>query len=151
MPNAAGRDNDFADATVKIDPDNLLWKQYTIYADLFKFYVDIAWKATTWFYVITGAILVYYFDHIRDGNIYLRYSLILPILLSLALSVIYTRGIRETDDLDHQLEYIRGELKLPGKPHVDILARFLGAARLLFLSVGLGLLAVFLLSFSSVL
>jgi hypothetical protein len=47
-----------------LKPDNLLWKEYNISTDLFEFYVDTTLKATTWFYASTGAILVYYFDHI---------------------------------------------------------------------------------------
>jgi hypothetical protein len=30
-----------------LEPDNLLWKQYNIYTDLFEFYVDTTLKATT--------------------------------------------------------------------------------------------------------
>src|SRR5688572_6224189 len=87
------------------DPDNLLWKQYLVYVDLFKFYVDVTWKATTWFYAITGAILVDYFDHISDENLFLRYALLLPILLSVGFSLIYGRGLRETFELENDLEY----------------------------------------------
>jgi hypothetical protein len=133
-----------------LDPDNLLWKQYLVYVDLFKFYVDITWKATTWFYVITGAILVYYFDHISDENLFLRYSLFLPFILSLGFFLIYGRGLRETLELETDLQYIAEHLELPGKPHVDILGRFLIAASVLFLLTALGLLYVFWLSFSTV-
>jgi hypothetical protein len=138
-----------ADKTKKIEPDNLLWKQYIVFADLFKFYVDITWKATTWFYAITGAILVYYFDHVGDNNPFLRYSLVLPIALSFGLFTIYHRGRRETRELDDDLWYIAEQLELPGKPHVDILERFLWIGGLLFLFTGVGLLIVFLLSFAS--
>src|SRR5688500_5108469 len=90
------RNYPFAKEKDTIDPDNLLWKQYLVYVDLFKFYVDVTWKATTWFYAITGAILVYYFDHISDENLFLRYALLLPILLSVGFSLMYGRGLRET-------------------------------------------------------
>ena len=132
-----------------LNPDNLLWKQYLVYVDLFKFYVDITWKATTWFYVITGAILVYYFDHIGGENLFLRYSLFLPFILSLGFSLIYGRGLRETLELENNLEYIAEHLELPGKPHVDVLGRFLMAACVLFLLTALGLLFIFWLSFST--
>jgi hypothetical protein len=138
-----------ADKTEEIPPDNLLWKQYIVFADLFKFYVDITWKATTWFYAITGAILVYYFDHVGENDPYLRYSLFLPIALSFGLATIYYRGRRETRELDGDLWYIAEKLKLPGKPHVDILERFLRIGALLFLLTGVALLVVFLLSFPS--
>jgi len=44
------------DAT--IDPNNLLWKQYGIFVELFKFYLDTALKANIWFYSITGSSVI---------------------------------------------------------------------------------------------
>jgi hypothetical protein len=123
-----------------------LWKQYLVYVDLFKFYVDLTWKATTWFYATTGVILVYYFDH-GDENSLLRYSLCLPFILSLVLSLAYGRGLREMLDLENQLEYKARHLELPGKPHVDILGRFLIAACALFLLTAFGVFLVFMFSF----
>lgn len=147
MRDRASKEDLWADETAKVTDDNLLWRQYTVYVDLFKFYVDIAWKSTTWFYAITGAILAYYFSHIQDDNPYLRYALGLPIILSFGFAFIYHRGNRQTEDLEDKLEYIRERLKLPGKPHVDFLEKFLEVGRLLFVLVGLSILVVFLLSF----
>ena len=150
MQDASGTEDtegNWADETAKLGDDNLLWKQYAIYVDLFKFYVDITWKSSTWFYAITGAILAYYFNHVEDNNPLLRYALVLPIILSLGLAFIYDRGNRQTEDLEKKLEYIRERLRLPGKPHVDFLEKFLEVCRLLFVIVGLSILVVFLLSF----
>ena len=153
MRDSANASDLWADETVEVSPDNLLWKQYTVYVDLFKFYVDMTWKASTGFYAITGAILTYYFSHIPDNNPVLRYSLLLPILLSFVLTYIYHRGVQQTKHLDATLEYISKKLKLAGgrpqggTPHIDILDQFLSIGRLLFLLVGLGVSAVFVLSF----
>jgi hypothetical protein len=150
MQDATGKEDiedNWADETAKLSDDNLLWKQYAIYVDLFKFYVDITWKSSTWFYAITGAILAYYFSHIQDNNPLLRYALVLPIILSLGFAFIYDRGSRQTEDLENKLKYIRERLRLPGKPHVDFLEKFLEVCRLLFVFVGLSILVVFLLSF----
>jgi len=65
MASREGEEGGWADETARVADDNLLWKQYAIYVDLFKFYVDITWKSSTWFYAITGAILTYYFGQIR--------------------------------------------------------------------------------------
>lgn len=130
-----------------LEPDNLLWKQYNIYTDLFKFYVDTTLKATTWFYAITGAILVYYFDHI--GNPYLRYSLLLPAVLSFGFYRIFSFGARQNKDLSRWLNYIRAQLNLPGRPHVEVLDQFLDLSSKLFLIVTLGLIIVFAFSFIS--
>ena len=137
----------WANKLAEIKPDSLLWKQYIVYVDLFKFYVDITWKATTWFYAITGAILVYYFAHADDNNPFLRWSLVLPIILSFGLFRIYRRGINQTKDLNEKLTYIRQKLNLPGKPHISVLENFLRVGCILFLLVGYGLVILFVVSF----
>jgi hypothetical protein len=138
---------DWADETVNIGPDNLLWKQYSIYVDLFKFYVDAVWKSTTWFYAITGAILVYYFDNASSDNPFLRYSLVLPIVLSFGLFAIYLVGGYQTKELNDRLDYICLKLRLTGKPHVNVLKYFLWAGGFLCLLVGLGISVVFVRNF----
>jgi hypothetical protein len=150
ISNRDDKEDDWADETAEVSDDNLLWKQYAIYVDLFKFYVDITWKSSTWFYAITGAILAYYFSHIHDDNPLIRYALGLPIILSFGFAFIYDRGNRQTEDLEKKLEYIRKRLRLPGKPHVDFLEKFLEVGRLLFVFVGLSIFVVFLLSFPRV-
>ena len=76
----------------------------------------------------------------------MRYSLVLPFILSFGLARIHARGVHQTEDLDEKLEYIRGKLELPGKPHVDVLTSFLKMGSRLFLLVGARLLALFVLS-----
>ncbi len=70
-PNANAPDTEehWARKPENLDSDNLLWKQYNTYVDIFKFYVNVIWQVITWFYAITGAILVYYFDHVKDTRI----------------------------------------------------------------------------------
>jgi hypothetical protein len=135
-----------ADKAEEVKPDNLLWKQYNVYVDLFKFYVDTTLKATTWFYAITGAILTYYFANADTSLFLLRFSLILPLLLSLGLCAIFALGVTQMQELDHNLNYIRKELRLPGKPHVNVLTWFLRLGTILFFFVSTGLLAVFIWS-----
>jgi hypothetical protein len=45
-----------------LDADDRLWKQYIVLVELYKYYVDIAWKAAVWYYATTGAILAFYLD-----------------------------------------------------------------------------------------
>jgi hypothetical protein len=126
-----------------IDPDNFLWKQYTVYVDLFKFYVDIAWKSTTWYYAITGAILAYYFNNADTVNPFLQYSLLLPIVLSFALCAMYSLGALQTKDLEERMDYICGNLELTGRPHVNVLRFFLVGGGTLCFVVGSAILFVF--------
>jgi hypothetical protein len=130
-----------------LESDNLLWKQYNVYIDLFKFYVNTTWQVITWFYAITGAILVYYFKNIHDNNPYLRCALVLPALLSFGFYRIFSFGSRQNQDLVRWLNYIRSQLNLPGRPHVEILNKFLELSGQLFLVLTVGLAILFALSF----
>src|SRR4028119_1215800 len=130
-----------------IHADNFLWKQYTVYVDLFKFYVDLAWKSTTWFYAITGAILAYYFNNADAANPFVQGALLLPIMLSLALCAMYLLGASQVKDLEWRMDYICKELGLAGRPHIDILRFFLVGGSILCFGVGLAILFVFVRSF----
>ncbi len=138
----------WATKTDNLDSDNLLWKQYNTYVDIFKFYINVVWQVITWFYAITGAILVYYFEHFKD-NSYLRYALILPAVLSFGFYQMFAFGARQNKDLVRWLNYIRDQLNLPGRPHIEVLGKFLELSSKLFLVVTLGLIILFGLSFIS--
>lgn len=136
----------WAKKSERLNEDNLLWKQYNVFTDLFKFYVNTTWKVITWFYAITGAILVYYFDH-APKNPHLRYALLLPVVLSFGFSKIFKVGASQNKELAEWLDYIRSQLNLPGRPHVEILDQFLEQSSMLFLVVTMGLIVAFCLSF----
>ena len=68
-------------------------KEYDTYVDLFKFYVDTTLKVTVWFYTVTGAILAFYFGKDNVKNLHTTVNaLLLPTLLSMALSIVFYRG-----------------------------------------------------------
>ena len=123
----------WAKGNVTIDANNLLWKQYGVFVDLFKFYLDTALKANIWFYSITGAILTYYFKN--AGDQLLKYSLVLPMVLGLGFGIIGLLGSVQANDTRKKLSYIRDQLKLPGMPHVQVLVYFLIFAGILFIVV----------------
>jgi hypothetical protein len=144
MPDKGVQSNSQADdGDALIDPDNFLWKQYIVYVDLFKFYVDIAWKSTTWYYAITGAILAFYFNNADTANPFLQYALLLPIVLSLGLCVMYSLGAFQTKDLEERMDYISGKLGLTGRPHINILRFFLVGGGILCFVVGSTILFMF--------
>jgi len=116
-----------------IDANDLLWKQYGVFVDLFKFYLDTTMKANIWFYSITGAILTYYFKN--TGDPLLKYSLVLPIVLGLGFGIMCLFGSTQANDTRKKLIYIRDQLKLPGMPHVQVLVYFLIFAGILFIVV----------------
>jgi hypothetical protein len=126
----------WAGPDVSVSADNLLWKQYVVYVDLFRFYVDIAWRSSVWFYGITGALLAFYFDRVERTGPYLAFALLLPVAFSVGFCVLYLRGARQVADLRIKLDYIRDQLNLPGRPHVEFLYDFLRWAAVLFALVG---------------
>lgn len=42
--------------------DEILWKQYALHVDLYKFYLDLGVKVNAFYYAVTGSILTYYFQ-----------------------------------------------------------------------------------------
>ena len=44
----------WADASEQISNDNLLWRQYVLFVDLYRYYIDLIWKVSIWFYTATG-------------------------------------------------------------------------------------------------
>src|SRR5437667_9500969 len=70
-----------------MDERELLWKQYALNVDLYKFYLELVVKVNAFYYAITGAILAYYFQHSMERLS--RFAVLLPILFSLALSAIF--------------------------------------------------------------
>jgi hypothetical protein len=99
--------SDWADSDVLVSADNLLWKQYVVYTDLFRFYVDMAWRSSVWFYGITSVLLAFYFDHVGPNRPYLALALLLPVVFSVGFCVLYLRGARQVADLRMKLDYIR--------------------------------------------
>jgi hypothetical protein len=133
----------WADSEASLDPENLLWKQYMVYVDLFKMYVDNALRPCIWFYAITGALLSFYIDHIDSDQPYLPYALLFPMLFSAGFCIGYFRAVKQVEELRIRFDYIQEQLGLPGRPHVEFLSYFLRLAGALFGLVGVGLLVVF--------
>ena len=63
----------FTSLTIRSDPSltdeniDLLWKQFALNVDVYKFYLDLVIKINVFHYAITGAIISYYFQHKTDG------------------------------------------------------------------------------------
>jgi hypothetical protein len=136
-------------ADTKLPDDSGLWKQYEIYVDLFKFYIDIAWKGSVWFLATVGAILTFLFANIKkpdSGPIV--WILLFVGIFSLGFCLLYARSALNLGALAAFLDYIASELALVGRPHVEFAAFFLlvlsvlcglvGIASLVFLAVWVG-------------
>ena len=117
--------------------NELLWKQYSMWVDLYKFYVDITIKINIFYYAITGAMLSFYFSRIDHSLI--KYSLLLPIAMSLALAGLSITGIKLLEISRSEVFSIRDKLGLGSAPEFRILSYILGTFGGLFVFVAFAL------------
>ena len=124
--------------------DNLA--DYKIFVDIFKGYLDTALSAHIWFYAITGAIVSYYLNSKLQDS-YIRYSLLLPLALGVALVITCWIGWRQASALKDQTNRIGTELNIAEFPPVDILRNSLLAFGILDVLIIFGLAVLFWGSF----
>jgi len=109
-----------------IHPEDRLWKQYLVLVDLYKYYLDVAWKVSVWYYGVTGLILVYFFDHIEaDDSPYLPLVLLFLSWASATFAYLYWRGAKHMDQSTSWMEHIAFSLRLTGRPHGEFAVAFL--------------------------
>ncbi len=119
---ASGR---WALPNAKISDDNLLWRQYVVFVDLYRYYIDLAWKVSVWFYTAIGVSLAYFFSHFNSGNRgYLPLLLLFLGSMSIGVSWIFGRVVHYLTEMEKWLEYIAASLRLPGRPHVEFIRWF---------------------------
>ncbi len=115
-------------------PDkDTLWKQYSLYVDLYKFYMELTVKINLFYYGITGAILSFYFTH--PTTPFVTLALGLPILMSVVLAAIFFYGASLMPILRHDLFDLRDKLGLSAAPDLGILTIVLRAFASLLLVV----------------
>ena len=101
----------------------ILWRQYNLHTDLYKFYLKLGLKANIYYYGITGAIVTYYLMH--KNNDYIRYSLLLPVILWFLLILIFVYGAIMMKYPRKEIFDIRDELELSSAPELQVLSIFL--------------------------
>jgi len=111
---------------------NRYWAQYALLVDLYKHYLDIAWKASVWYYAVTGAILTYY---LANRAAYLPGPMPLVLLFLAVVSggfaALHVKGAYNMSQMRELLEGIALKLGLPGRPHVEFAIFFLLLSALL--------------------
>lgn len=114
--------------------DDLLWKQYALHVDLYKFYLDLTIKINVFYYAVTGAILSYYFQHPRDGVT--EYALGLPVAVSFGLGGLFWYGSFLVNVVRQELFAIRDKLNLSTAPEMQVLTVFARVMGTIMLAVG---------------
>lgn len=115
------------------DPE-ILWKQYALHVDLYKFYLDISVKVNAFYYAVTGSILAYHFQN--ASNHFARLALLLPIAFSFAIGMVFLYGASQLGVVRRELFSIRDRLGLDTAPEMMVLIVFLSVFGFIALGTG---------------
>lgn len=99
-------------------------QNYKIIVDIFKGYLDTAVTVHTSYYAFTGALTAYYLAH-REQRPYVKYALLVPLSLGVALAVASFTGMEQALTLKVKVDEVIKVLPMKAAPPVDILRQSL--------------------------
>lgn len=102
--------------------------QYENLVDLYKFYWDVALKVNSFFYLVTGSVLVYYAGHRSD--LCVKFSVLVPAVLGLILFVVFVAGALWVRSFNEVFENLGEKLEFDYWPDVSIFVLFLSLSSL---------------------
>ena len=122
-----------------------LWKHYEVTLDLYKHYQELLLKLVIFYYAITGGILSFYFSKVgAASNLGLiRYSLLLPLAMSVGCSLIYVFSVIALNIAQQDLLGTAEKLGLDAAPDFRVLTLGLITASALTVLTALGILVLF--------
>jgi hypothetical protein len=120
----------------------LLWREYQLSIDLYKFYFDIVIKSVIGYYAVTGGILSFYFT--RSQPSVARWALLLPCLVSFALAWLFHWGAGLWEIVRNDAYRIADELGMGGF-ELSALQIFLRGAAALLVITGAAMVIVIVL------
>jgi len=115
----------------------ILWGQYKQNIELYKFYMELIVKFNVFYYAVTGAIVSFFFANQSIPN--MKYSLLLPIIMSVAFAGFFIYGAILMKYLREEVFNIRDILKLEAAPDVGVLSVLLYIFSVIFILVALSL------------
>ena len=115
----------------------LLWKQYELHVELYKFYLELTLKVNAAFYAISGAVASYTLANHATGAT--RAALLIPAVLGLGLAVVAGYGAILQKATRSELVAIRDSLELDTIPEISILSWRLWVSVVGFVAVSVGL------------
>lgn len=126
VPRMSSRDPEgWAAGGEEVNDGSVLWRQYVIFVDLYRYYIDLLWKVSIWYYTAMAVGLAYLLAHLNfSDHGYLPLLLIFLGVLSAGMSLIYAGAIPYVREMEAWLEYIAVSLRLPGRPHVEFIGSF---------------------------
>jgi hypothetical protein len=126
--------------TVSPEERQRLTEDYGRLIEMYKFYVDTALKANAFYYAITGGIVTYFLANSQIPII--RYSLLLPLILTFILAALSWRGAAMCGVLRRAIFDIADRLNLDVVPETDSLIIFLRMSTLIFGGIAVALLVL---------
>ncbi len=126
--------------SLQSDSAEVLWRQYNLHVDLYKFYLEIVVKMNLFYYAVTGGIVSFYLTKATIPAV--KYSLLLPVLMSFAFFALFAVGAYLITITRKELFAIRDKLGLQTAPEIGVLALTLGLFSAIFFSVGIGLICL---------
>jgi hypothetical protein len=126
-----------------LSPDELSWRQFALYTDLYKTYVTAVIQLTAFVFAVSGGMVSYLLAN--PDAVPLRWSLVLPILFNAGIAVLYFWGLwplsrqhEESKRLAHQL----GATGVPSYLVVVFMLRLFGGLHVLSI-IGMLYLAIY--------
>lgn len=123
----------------------LLWRHYALHVDLYKHYLDLIVKYSIFHYGITGGILSFFFS--QSQKTVLRYSLILPMVMSLFFFFLAYYSADQITRFVREFRQIRDKLgfRPENSPNLMFAAYMLRAFALFLFVTYVGIMLVFAL------
>lgn len=90
-----------------MDP-KLLWDEYKLQVETYRFYLDLVIKINLFFYAITGGILSFYFAGVNKEQVQL--ALVLPLVMSVLLFAFFLFGGISNKTSQKQVKLLATEL-----------------------------------------
>jgi hypothetical protein len=116
-----------------MEPTEILWGQYKQNVELYKFYMELIVKFNVFYYAVTGAIVSFFFASQNIPDI--KYSLVLPIIMSLGFAGFFIYGAILMGYLREEVFRIRDALGLQVAPDVGVLSVLLYIFSVIFILV----------------
>jgi hypothetical protein len=115
----------------------ILWRQYQLHIDLYKFYLDLTVKVVVFYYAVTGGILSFVFT--RRDVLIAKWAVALPCILSLALALLFLYGAKLLDVTREDVFHLRDRLGLETAPELAVLQVMLRLFACVMVATGLAL------------
>lgn len=127
----------------KMTSEELLWNRYKHDVELYRTYLDLVIKINVFYYAVTGAIISFYFLHIEKEPL-VKYSLIFPFLMSLALAIFFWRSAGAAKPSQQEIQRLSTALGFEVYSVVPTVLSFLLMVFFwLFVIVDMGLITLF--------